>query len=193
MMDGSYLTNPFLFLLQTLFDLYILVVLLRFFLQVVRADFYNPISQFVVKVTSPLLLPMRRVIPPIRGLDTASLVLAWALKAVELLLVFWLTADRFPLLLSLFMAVPELVELTINIFFWAILIQAILSWVNPGTYNPASALLYSLTLPLLRPAQRFIPPIGGIDLSPMAVMLALIVLKMLILPPLRGLAMALGG
>ncbi len=193
MMSGSYLTNPFLFLLQTLFDLYILVVLLRFFLQVVRADFYNPISQFVVKVTSPLLLPMRRVIPPIRGLDTASLVLAWALKTVELLLVFWLTADRFPLLLSLFMAVPELVELTINIFFWAILIQAILSWINPGTYNPASALLYSLTLPLLRPAQRFIPPIGGIDLSPMAVMLALIVLKMLILPPLRGLAMALGG
>ena len=193
MMDGSYLTNPFLFLLQTLFDLYILVVLLRFFLQLVRADFYNPISQFVVKVTSPLLLPLRRVIPPIRGLDTASLVLAWGLKTVELLLVFGLSAGRFPLLLSLFLAIPELVQLTIDIFFWAILIQAVLSWINPGTYNPASALLYSLTLPLLRPAQRFIPPIGGIDLSPMAVMVALVLLKMLILPPLRGLAMALGG
>lgn len=192
-MNGSYLANPFLFLLQTLFDLYILVVLLRFFLQWVRADFYNPISQFVVKVTSPLLLPLRRVIPAIGGLDTASLVLAWALKTVELMLVFWLTAGSFSLLLPLFLAIPELVKLAIDIFFWAILIQAILSWINPGVYNPASALLYSLTLPLLRPAQRLIPPIGGIDLSPMVVMLALIVIKMLILPPLRTLALAVAG
>ena len=193
MMGGGYLTNPLVFIFQTLFDLYILVVLLRFFLQLVRADFYNPISQFVVKVTSPLLLPLRRVIPAVRGLDTASLVLAWGLKTLELVLVLWFTAGSFSLLLPLLMAIPELVELTINIFFWAILIQAILSWVNPGVYNPASALLYSLTLPLLRPAQRIIPPIGGIDLSPMAVMLGLIVLKMLILPPLRGLAMSLGA
>jgi len=193
MMGGGYLTNPLVFLFQTLFDLYILVVLLRFFLQLVRADFYNPISQFVVKVTSPLLLPLRRVIPAVRGLDTASLVLAWGLKTLELVLVLWFTAGSFSLLLPLLLAIPELVELTINIFFWAILIQAILSWVNPGTYNPASALLYSLTLPLLRPAQRVIPPIGGIDLSPMAVMLGLIVLKMLLLPPLRGLAMSLGA
>jgi len=192
-MGGGYLTNPLVFIFQTLFDLYILVVLLRFFLQLVRADFYNPISQFVVKVTSPLLLPLRRVIPAVRGLDTASLVLAWGLKTLELVLVLWFTAGSFSLLLPLLMAIPELVELTINIFFWAILIQAILSWVNPGVYNPASALLYSLTLPLLRPAQRIIPPIGGIDLSPMAVMLGLIVLKMLILPPLRGLAMSLGA
>jgi len=192
-MGGGYLTNPLVFLFQTLFDLYILVVLLRFFLQLVRADFYNPISQFVVKVTSPLLLPLRRVIPAVRGLDTASLVLAWGLKTLELVLVLWFTAGSFSLLLPLLLAIPELVELTINIFFWAILIQAILSWVNPGTYNPASALLYSLTLPLLRPAQRVIPPIGGIDLSPMAVMLGLIVLKMLLLPPLRGLAMSLGA
>jgi len=192
-MGGGYLTNPLVFIFQTLFDLYILVVLLRFFLQLVRADFYNPISQFVVKITSPLLLPLRRVIPAVRGLDTASLVLAWGLKTLELVLVLWFTAGSFSLLLPLLMAIPELVELTINIFFWAILIQAILSWVNPGVYNPASALLYSLTLPLLRPAQRIIPPIGGIDLSPMAVMLGLIVLKMLILPPLRGLAVTLGA
>ncbi|HHH13119.1 MAG TPA: YggT family protein [Thiolapillus brandeum] len=193
MMGSDYLTNPLVFLFQTLFDLYILVVLLRFLLQLVRADFYNPISQFVVKITSPLLLPLRRVVPAVRGLDTASLVLAWGLKTLELVLVLWFTAGSLSLLLPLLMAIPELVELTINIFFWAILIQAILSWVNPGVYNPASALLYSLTLPLLRPAQRIIPPIGGIDLSPMAVMLGLIVLKMLILPPLRGLAVTLGA
>ncbi len=189
-MGSGYLTNPLVFLLETLFDLYLIAVLLRFFLQWVRADFYNPISQFVVKVTSPLLLPLRRVIPPVRGLDTASLVLAWLLKSLELALVLGLTGTSFSLLLPLLMAVPELVELTINLFFWALLIQAILSWINPGVYNPAATLLYSLTLPLLRPAQRLIPPLGGIDLSPMVVMVALIVLKMLVVPPLRGLALA---
>ncbi len=192
-MSGDYLTNPLLFLLQTLFDLYILVVLLRFFLQAVRADFYNPVSQFVVKVTSPLLLPLRRVVPPVRGLDTASLVLAWLLKTVELMLVLLLSGGGFALLLPLLMAVPELVEAVINLFFWAILIQAILSWIHPGVYNPVSALLHSLTLPLLRPAQRLIPPVGGLDLSPMAVMIGLILLKMLLLPPLRTLAATLGG
>jgi len=192
-MSGDYLTNPIIFLVKTLFDLYILVVLLRFFLQAVRADFYNPISQFVVKLTSPLLLPLRRVVPPVAGLDTASLILAWLLKTVELVVITALAGGGLVLWGALLMAVPELVESTIDLFFWAILIQAILSWVSPGTYNPAAALLYSLTLPLLRPAQRLIPPIGGLDLSPMAVMIGLVLLKMLLLPPLRTLAAALGG
>jgi len=193
MMGSNYLANPLIFILQTLFQLYILVVLLRFFLQLTRADFYNPLSQFIVKVTSPVLTPLRRVIPGVGGIDIASLLLAWALKTLELMLVFWFSRGTFGLLLPLLMAIPELVELVINIFFWAILIQAILSWINPGVYNPATVLLYSLTAPLLRPAQRLIPPIGGIDLSPMVVMLGLVVLKMLILPPLRSLALAIGG
>lgn len=193
MMGTGYLTNPLIFIVQTLFQLYILVVLLRFFLQLTRADFYNPLSQFIVKVTSPVLIPLRRIIPGVGGIDIASLVLAWGLKTLELILVLWYSKGSFTFFLPLLLAIPELVELAINIFFWAILIQAILSWINPGTYNPASALLYSLTLPVLRPAQRLIPPIGGIDLSPMAVMLGLVVLKMLILPPLRSLAMALAG
>ena len=192
-MNTGYLTNPLIFIVQTLFQLYILVVLLRFFLQLARADFYNPLSQFIVKVTAPVLTPMRRVIPGVRGLDVASLVLAWALKTLELVLVLWYSKGGFQFFLPLLLAIPELVELAINIFFWGILIQAILSWINPGTYNPATVLLHSLTAPLLRPAQRLIPPIGGLDLSPMVVMLALVVLKMLILPPLRAVAVALAG
>jgi len=192
-MGTDYLTNPLIFIIQTLFQLYILVVLLRFFLQLTHADFYNPLSQFIVKVTSPALIPLRRVVPGLRGLDIASLLLAWGLKTLELILVLWYSKGGFHLFLPLLLAIPELVELSLDIFFWGILIQAILSWVNPGVYNPASALLYSLTLPLLRPAQRIIPPIGGLDLSPMVVMLGLVVLKMLILPPLRGLAVALAG
>ncbi|WP_457667461.1 YggT family protein [Thiolapillus sp.] len=190
-MGASYATNPLVFILEFVFEAYILVVLLRFFLQLTRADFYNPLSQFIVKVTSPVLVPLRRMIPSMGGMDVAALVLAWGLKAVELLLVILISTGAFAPGYAILGAIPGLVGLTINIFLYAIIIQAILSWVNPGTYNPAANLLYSLTAPILRPVQRIIPPIGGIDLSPMAAILGLIVLKMLILPPLNQLVAAL--
>jgi YggT family protein len=183
-MSSSYLTNPIIFLIQTLFGLYILAVLLRFILQWVRADFYNPISQFLVKATNPPLKLMRRIIPGLGGIDLASLVFAWLLKSIEILLIILLSGSTVNLVAPLIWAIPELVELVINIFLFAILIQVILSWVSPGSYNPASALLYSLTAPVLRPAQRILPPMGGLDLSPMLVMIGLILLKMLLLPPL---------
>ncbi len=190
-MGSSYLTNPMVFLVQTLFGLYILAVLLRFLLQVVRADFYNPISQFLVKVTNPPLKLLRRVIPGFAGIDLSSLTLAWALKAVELFLVIKLTGKSASLLAPLLLAIPELVELTLNIFLFAVLIQVILSWVSPGNYNPAVSLLHSLTGPVMRPAQKLLPPVGGIDLSPMLVMIGLVLLKMLLIPPLQQIAASL--
>lgn len=190
-MGTSYATNPLLFILQFLFEAYILIVLLRFFLQLTRADFYNPLSQFIVKVTSPVLVPLRRFIPSMAGMDIAALALAWALKALELLLLVLISTGAFSPGMAIFGAIPGLVELCINIFLYAIIIQAILSWVNPGTYNPATALLHTLTAPVLRPVQRIIPPIGGIDLSPMAAIVGLIVLKMLVIPPLNQLVAAL--
>ncbi|MGD8911992.1 MAG: YggT family protein [Candidatus Thiodiazotropha sp.] len=183
-MGSSYLANPLVFLVQTLFGLYILAVMLRFLLQLVRADFYNPISQFLVKATNPPLKPLRRIIPGIGGIDLSSLMLAWLLKAIELFLVLSITGNSINLIAPFIWAIPELVELLINIYLFGILIQVILSWVNPGSYNPATALLYSLTGPLMRPAQKILPPMGGIDLSPMLVMIGLILLKMLLLPPL---------
>ncbi len=185
-MSGSYLTNPIIFLIQTLFGLYILAVLLRFLLQLVRADFYNPISQFLVKATNPPLKVLRRLIPGLGGIDLASLVLAWLLKSIEILLIILVSGSAVNLLAPLLWAIPELIELVINIFFFGILIQVILSWVSPGSYNPASALLYSLTAPIMRPAQRILPPMGGLDLSPMLVLIGLVLLKMLLLPPLRA-------
>jgi len=186
-MSGSYLTNPIVFLVQTLFGLYITVVVIRFLLQWARADFYNPISQFVVKVTSPVLRPLRQLIPGYGGMDLASLCLAWLLKAVELaLLAMLLGLDRSPLA-ALGWAVPGLIELVINIFLFGVLIRVILSWVNPDPYNPAVALLERLTDPVMRPAQRLVPPIGGIDLSPMLVMIGLVLLQMLLIPPLKAL------
>ena len=185
-MGSNYLTNPVVFLIQTLFGLYILAVLLRFLLQWVRADFYNPISQFLVKITAPPLKIFRRLIPGVGGIDLAAIVLAWGLKYIELLLVLLISDSAINLLGPLLWAIPDLVELVINIFLFAILIQVILSWINPGTYNPASALLYSLTEPVMRPARNILPPISGLDLSPMLVMIALVLLKMLLLPPLKA-------
>ncbi|MEW8508307.1 MAG: YggT family protein [Candidatus Thiodiazotropha sp.] len=183
-MGSSYLTNPAVFLVQTLFGLYILAVMLRFLLQLVRADFYNPISQFLVKVTNPPLKPLRRIVPGFGGIDLSSLLLAWLLKAVELIIIIAIGGGTISLVAPFIWALPELVELMINIYLFGILIQVILSWVNPGSYNPAVALLYSLTSPLLTPAQKILPPTGGIDLSPMLVIIGLILLKMLLIPPL---------
>jgi YggT family protein len=184
-MSGSYLLDPLVFLIQTLFGLYIAVVLIRFLLQWVRADFYNPFSQFIVRVTTPVLRPLRKIIPGYGGLDTASLALAWILESLELaLLALLLGYSVFPIG-ALLWAVPALLELAIDIFLFAILIRVILSWVNPDPYNPGVALLQRLTDPLLRPAQRLIRPIGGVDLSPLAVMIALVLLSKILVPPLK--------
>jgi len=181
----AYFTNPLIFLIKTIFGLYIALVVIRFLLQWARADFYNPVSQFVVKLTSPVLRPLRKMIPGYRGLDTASVVLAWLLKAAELaILTLLLRLDRNPLG-ALAWALPALVGLIISIFLFAVLIRVILSWVNPDPYNPAVDLLTRLTDPIMRPAQRLIPPISGIDLSPMVVMIGLVLLEMLLLPPLQ--------
>ena len=182
---SSYVTEPLTFLIGVIFGLYALIVLLRFLLQWVRADFYNPLSQFIVKVTTPVLNPLRRVIPGVSGMDTASLVLAWLVVTIEQLLILGLSGLGLQPLAAALLAVPELIALVINIFLFAILIQVIISWINPGSYNPALSLIHSLTEPLLRPVRRRMPEMGGLDLSPMVVMIGLVVLEMLLIPPIK--------
>ena len=184
-MGDSYLTNPLVFLIQVIFGAYIMVVMLRFLLQLVKADFYNPVSQFVIKVTSPPLRPLRRIIPGIGGVDVSSIVLMWILKSLELALIMVIGGLGTSLLPALAWSIPELISLFINVFLFAILIQVIISWVNPGGYNPIIGLLNSITEPLLGPARRIVPPISVLDLSPMLVMIGLMLLKMLLLPPLQ--------
>ena len=186
-MDSSYLTNPLVFLVQVLFGLYLLIVLLRFLLQLVKADFYNPISQFIVKATAPVLKPFRSFIPGFWGLDLSSLALAWVVKFLELLLVSVITGKAL-LLYPALLAIPEILALVINIFLFSILIIVIISWVAPGGYNPAISLLHSLTEPVLKPARKIVPNMGGLDLSPMVAMIALVLLEMLLIPPLVHLA-----
>jgi YggT family protein len=187
MMGGGYLTQPAVFLVQVLFGLYATLVVLRFLLQLTRADFYNPISQFIVKATRPLLNPLRRLIPGVSGIDLASLVLAWLVITIEQLAILGLAGAGFQPAAAALLAIPEMISLIINIFLFAILIQVIMSWVNPGGYNPAIGLIHALTEPLLAPVRQRMPDMGGLDLSPMIVMIGLVVLEMLLVPPIKEL------
>jgi len=186
-MGAGYLAQPAIFLVKVLFGLYATLVVLRFLLQLTRADFYNPLSQFIVKATKPLLNPLRRVIPGVSGIDVASLVLAWFVLTLEQLAILALAGAGFQLAGAALLAIPELISLIINVFLFAILIQVIISWINPGGYNPAIGLIHGLTEPLLAPVRRRMPNMGGLDLSPMGVMLGLVVLEMLLIPPIKEL------
>lgn len=181
-MNSTYLTNPLEFLITTLFSLYILAVMLRFLLGAVRADFYNPVSQFLVRITNPVLVPMRKFIPSIGKYDTAALLLLLLLQVLSLVLLVVLRGTSVSILTLLLVAIAELTLLLINIFIFSIIVQVILSWINPGTYTPVGALLQSITSPVLGPIQRIIPPVAGIDLSPLFALIGLQVIKMLIHP-----------
>lgn len=181
-MNSNYLTNPIEFIISTLFGLYILAFMLRFLLGVVRADFYNPVSQFLVRITNPLLVPLRKIMPGFGKLDIAAIVLMLVLQIAMLVIILLLRGTGVPILPLLLAAAGELVLLAINIFLVAIIVQVIISWINPGSYNPVSALLDSLTSPVLRPIRNLLPPLSGIDLSPLFALIGLQVLRMLIMP-----------
>jgi len=187
-MGDGYLTTPLEFIVRTLVGMYILTVMLRFLFGLVRADFYNPVSQFIVRLTNPPLRVLRRLIPGWRNVDTASIVLMLGLQMLVFAVLVLLRGGEAAPLALLFASLAELLQLAINVFFFSIIIQAILSWVNPQTYNPMVGLLHSLNGPLLRPARKLLPPISGVDLSSILVLMGLKVLEMLLVPPLLSLA-----
>ncbi|MEF3075816.1 YggT family protein [Methylobacter sp. Wu1] len=191
-MDSTYVTNPAIFIIDTLFSLYILAVMLRFLLQWCGAEFYNPISQFLVKATHPPLRILRRFVPPIGKIDTSSLVLVLALQMLADFSILMLKGVSIGIGALAILSMTQLVSLLINIFIFAVFARALLSWLNPGTFNAAASILYSLTEPLLNVCRRFIPDLGGIDLSPLVALLLLQLAKMLILPPLQELASLIG-
>ena len=187
-MGGQYFSNAGVFLIETLVGLYCAAFMLRFLLQVARADFYNPFSQFLVKVTNPLLKPVRKLIPGLGGIDWASIVVLFGLKIGQVLLIGLLPRYSIPEVPGLvILASAELLSLLINIYIFAIIIQAVISWINPGTYNPIIGLLHQLTAPLLNPARRMLPPISGLDLSPMLVIIVLYLITLLFIHPLTDL------
>ena len=182
----DYLSNAGVFLIKTLFGIYEIIILLRFLMQMVRADFYNPISQFVVKATSLPVKPLRRIVPGWAGMDIASLILLLMVIIIELLLLSLVANLPMPSAIGLIaLAMVELLKLTINVFMFSVIILAILSWVSPGGYNPVANLLYQITAPLMRPARRMLPPMGGLDLSPLVVIIVLYLLILLLVDPLQ--------
>lgn len=191
-MGANYLTDPIILIVDTLSSLYILAVLLRFLLQWCGAAFYNPISQFLVKITHPPLRILRRFVPPIGKIDTSSLVLVLVLQMLANFTILILKGVTINLGALTVLSITDLVSLLINIFIFAVFARALLSWMNPGAYDSASSILASLTEPLLDTCRKFIPDFGGIDLSPLAVLLFLQLAKMVILPPLHQLASLIG-
>ncbi|QFY43848.1 YggT family protein [Candidatus Methylospira mobilis] len=191
-MGIEYLGQPLLFLIDTLFSLYVFALLLRFLLQLVEADFYNPVSQFLVKITHPLLRPLRRVLPSVGRVDSASIALVFIVQILAGYLIFTLQGLALnPVALSVW-ALLQILDMLFNLYIYGILVVALLSWFATATYNPAIKLLHGLMDPVLDFFRGLIPAIGGVDLSPMAAFVALQVLKMLITPPLQQLLVVLG-
>ena len=167
------------FLINIFFDLLIIVALLRLWLQLVRADFYNPVSQFVVRATNPLVQPLRRLVPMIGQLDLASVILALLLGTAKILSLsaingFAISAPQ----IALFAGLSVLAQ-ALDLIFWLVVIRALLSWFSRG-YNPMEAILQQLTEPLMAPIRRILPPMGGLDLSPMLLIIAIIFLQRLL-------------
>ncbi len=184
-MGGGYFTQAAIFLIEIIFGLYILAVLLRFLLARVRADFYNPLSQFIVKVTDPAIKPLRRLIPGYMGIDWPSIVLLFAVQVIEIILIALITSGRIPEPMGLFvLTFAYLIKEIIYIYIFIILIQVVISWINPGAYNPITTLLYQLSEPILKPVKRILPPAGGFDFSALVVLIGFQLLIILLVSPL---------
>lgn len=205
-MTGSYAGDAAVFLIQTLFGLYILVLLLRVLLQILGADYYNPLVQFLVKATAPPLQPLNRFIPRWRGIQLSAVALMLVLQVLELWLVLaiqigygpqvpgtsFLGPSAIPGLLV--MGIAELLRLLLYTFTVAIIVQVILSWVGQGhPHNPVVPIVWRISEPVLAPARRVMPEIGGLDLSPLAVLILLQLAVIVVVQPIRDLGRALLG
>ncbi|GGQ09687.1 YggT family protein [Shewanella litoralis] len=170
--------NAMVFLINTVFDLYLMVVILRFWLQLAKADFYNPFSQFVVKATQPIVAPMRRVLPSIGSIDTSSILLALIVVVLKMLVLTFIAGAGFDILTILLFSVVSVLKNAGVLLFWMLLIRAILSWFNQG-YNPVVMIMTQLTEPILAPVRKILPSLGGLDLSVLVVFIAMNFLNML--------------
>lgn len=186
---GENLANAAVYLIQTFFGLYILVVILRFLMQSAKVDFYNPISQAIVTITDPAIRPLRRVIPGFYGVDLSILVLALILQVIALALIIALKGFLLPnLLVLLAWSLLGMFALILDIYFFALIIMVISSWIAPYSNHPIIMLIYQLTTPICTPARKLIPPIGGIDISIIIVFVFITLIdNFLVVEPMRRL------
>jgi len=185
-MQGGYGAQAIQFLITTIFSMYLVAIMLRILLQMTRADFYNPVSQFLVKVTNPPLIPLRRIIPGLMGIDIAAVVLLLVIMMLELFLIVLVNNGSISLPGLVVISIAKLLDLLLDVYFYSIMIQVLMSWINPGTYNPVVSLLYSINDPLLRRARRLLPPVSGFDFSPIIVLILLKLVAILMVQPIAS-------
>lgn len=187
-MDARYWIAPLAFVIDAALSFYAVVVLMRFLGQWVAADFRNPLFQFAIRITHPLIRPLRRIIPPAGRIDTAALVLMFLVEALDVGVLTYLDSGALPDAARLaLVALARGVELALDVGMFLVLGEALLSWVNTGYPHPAAQFVHALTRPILRPIQRILPSVGGLDLSPLLALLAFQVIKMLAAPLTAGL------
>ncbi|KKO48807.1 membrane protein [Arsukibacterium sp. MJ3] len=175
-----------LFLINTAFNLLLMVVILRAWLQLARADFYNPFSQFVVKVTNPAVLPLRKLIPSIGSIDTATIVLAYLVAVAKLIVLQLMLVGSIQIPATFISGLLVLLKEILNLLFWILIIRALLSWFSQGN-NPIESVMHQLTEPLLRPIRRVLPSLGGLDLSVLVLIIAIQFINVLFSNVFRGL------
>ncbi len=182
-MNQSYLADAGLFLINAVVGFYLLVVLLRFVFQLLRVEFHNPVSQFIVVLTAPPLRVLRRFVPGFGGIDLSSLLLALAVALAKVALIGLIGGFRLEPVSMVVIAVADILETIVYIFIFATIARAILSWFQQGGYHPVARILEALTEPLLAPLRRLVPPIGGLDFAPFVLIILLsLALKLIVNP-----------
>ena len=191
----GYLANAGQLLINFAFGAMIALVVLRVLLQLVRANFYNPVCQFLYKLTNPVLIPLRKLIPSWRTLDIAGVLLAWLLTAIKLALLYALAGPSLGVAGLAVMAFADLIDFVLLLYLGLILVRVLLSFVSVERSNPIVPLVIQLTDPVLRPIRRRLPALGGFDLSPMLAWLAILLIRMLVVAPILdfGLHLAQGA
>lgn len=187
----GYFANAGVILVEVFFGLAVSLFALRVLLQLVRANFYNPVCQFFYKATNPVLMPLRKVLPPIRRLDTAGTLIVYLLECLKVWLLGMLAGIALTLPAILVLGVAETIGFVLMLYFWLILARVILSFVGQGSHHPMVPLIAQLTDPVLRPIRRVLPDLGGFDLSPLIATVAIFLARALVVAPLSDLGLAL--
>lgn len=189
----SYFANAGQILIQFVFGALIALIVLRVLLQWVHANFYNPICQFLYKATNPVLMPLRKIIPGWRNVDVAGIVLAWLATALKLVLLYATLGQTLGIFGLAVLALADLIDFVLLLYIVLILVRVVISFIGADSYHPVVPLVHQLTEPLMKPFRRWIPPMGGLDFSPMVVLLVIAIARVLIASPLLDLGRSLAS
>ena len=187
-----YLANAAQILIEFIFGILVGLVVLRVLLQLVRANFHNPICQFLYKATNPVMMPLRKIIPAWRRLDIAGVVLAWVLLLIKRALIFAMVGMLPSFGGLVVIAFADLIGFVLMMMLMLVVARVVLSFVSSDSYHPVVPLVHQLTEPLLKPVRRRLPALGGFDFSPMIVLLAILLLQALLVAPLLDLGLRIG-